>query len=148
MACEEYKELLMGYLDDELTNEQKQKLNEHLSRCSQCATELEEFKKIKTITDQVTLLEPEDRLWQDYWTGIYNRIERNLGWILLSIAGILILISGGFKLIEELIQDPAIGITLKIGLLLLIIAMAVLFVSILRERLYFWKSDRYKDVRR
>jgi hypothetical protein len=37
---------------------------------------------------------------------------------------------------------------LKAGLLALIAGMAVLFVSVLRERLYFWKKDRYRDVRR
>jgi len=26
--------------------------------------------------------------------------------------------------------------------------LAILFVSVLRERLYFWGRDRYKDVRR
>jgi len=148
VACDEYKELLMGYLDDELTDEQKQKLNEHLVQCHQCAEELEEFKKLKAITDEVALVEPEDRLWQDYWSGVYNRIERNIGWILLSVAGILLVVSGGFKLIEEIVEDPAVGITCKIGLLILIAGIAVLFVSIVRERLYFWKSDRYKDVRR
>jgi predicted anti-sigma-YlaC factor YlaD len=148
VACDEYKELLMGYLDDELNEEQKQKLNQHLTRCKQCTEELEEFKKLKAITDQVTLVEPEDRLWQDYWSGVYNRIERNIGWILLSVAGILLVISGGFKLIEEIVNDPAVGIVLKIGLLVLIVGIAVLFVSIVRERLFFWKSDRYKDIRR
>jgi len=91
----------MGYLDDELSDDQKDKLHEHLARCRQCAEELEEFKKLKAITDQVALVEPEDRVWQDYWSGVYNRIERGLGWILLSIAGIILVICGGFKLIHH-----------------------------------------------
>lgn len=148
MACDEYKELLMGYLDDELSEDQKDRLQEHLARCRQCTEELEEFKNLKAITDQVTLVEPEDRIWQDYWSGVYNRIERGLGWILLSIAGIILVICGGFKIIESIIEDPAVGITLKIGLLVLIAAIAVMLVSVARERLYFWKTDRYRDVRR
>jgi len=39
-------------------------------------------------------------------------------------------------------------VTDSIGLLTLIAGLAILFVSILRERLYFWRRDRYKDVRR
>jgi hypothetical protein len=36
----------------------------------------------------------------------------------------------------------------KVGLLVLLVGLAILFVSVLRERIYFWKRDRYKDVRR
>jgi hypothetical protein len=139
---------MMGYLDNELSDEQRQRFEEHLAGCGECASELEEFKKLKAITDEVTLVEPEDRMWQEYWGSIYNRIERGVGWIILSIAGILLVIYGGFKIIEELIKDPTVGMILKIGLLALIAGIAILFVSVLRERLYFWNKDRYKDVRR
>ncbi len=148
MTCNDYKDLLMGYLDNELSDEQRQRFEEHLAGCGECASELEEFKKLKAITDEVTLVEPEDRMWREYWGSIYNRIERGVGWIIFSIAGILLVIYGGFKIIEELIKDPTIGMLLKIGLLALIAGIAILFVSVLRERLYFWKKDRYKDVRR
>ncbi|MHC4593878.1 MAG: anti-sigma factor family protein [Planctomycetota bacterium] len=148
MTCDDHKDLMMGYLDNELSDEQRQRFEEHLAGCGECASELEEFKKLKAITDEVTLVEPEDRMWQEYWGSIYNRIERGVGWIILSIAGILLVIYGGFKIIEELIKDPTVGMILKIGLLALIAGIAILFVSVLRERLYFWNKDRYKDVRR
>jgi hypothetical protein len=37
---------------------------------------------------------------------------------------------------------------LKAGLLALILGLAVLFVSVLRERVYLWSKDRYRNVRR
>lgn len=148
MTCHDYKDLLMGYLDNELSNEQKRQFEEHLSGCSECREELKEFRRLKAITDEVTLVEPEDKIWQDYWSGVYNRIERGTGWIVFSIAAILLTIYGGFKLIEEMIKDPDIETMLKVGLLALIVGLAILFVSVLRERFYFWKRDRYKDVRR
>jgi len=64
------------------------------------------------------------------------------------VAAILLIIYGGFKMIEELIKDPTVGMILKVGLLALIVGLAILFVSVLRERLYFWQRDRYKNVRR
>ncbi len=148
MTCHDYKDLMMGYLDNELSDEQKRQFEEHLDGCSECTDELKEFRKLKAITDEVTLVEPEDRMWQEYWDGIYNRIERGLGWIIFSVAAILMTIYGGFRAIEELIKDPNVEIILKVGLLALIAGLAILFVSVLRERLYFWKRDRYKDVRR
>ncbi len=148
MTCHDYKDLMMGYLDNELSDEQRRQFEEHLAGCSECKDELKEFRKLKAITDEVTLVEPEDRIWQDYWDGIYNRIERGVGWIVFSVAAILLTIYGGFKLIEELIKDATIGMLLKAGLLALIAGLAILFVSVLRERLHFWQKDRYKDVRR
>lgn len=148
MTCQDYKNLLMGYVDDELEDEQKKALEQHLTSCGQCSRELQEFRQLKRITDEVTLLEPEDRIWQRYWDSIYNRIERGVGWILFSVAAILLLIYVGFKLIEQIVTDPAVGFFLKAGLLVLIAGLAVLFVSVARERLYFWKKDRYKDIRR
>jgi hypothetical protein len=139
---------MMGYLDNELSDEQRRRFEEHLAGCPECADELEQFKKLKAITDEVTLAEPEDKIWQDYWSGVYNRIERGLGWIVFSVAAILLIICGGFKAIEEVIKDPNVEIIFKIGLLALITGLAILFVSVLRERIYFWKKDRYKDVRR
>jgi len=148
MTCQNYKDLMMGYLDNELEDEQKRTFEEHLKSCQDCTRELEGFRKLGQITDGVTLMEPEDRIWEQYWTSIYNRIERGIGWILFSVAAILLMIYGGFKAIEEIIRDATIGLILKCGLLALIAGLAVLFVSVLRERLYFWKRDRYKDVRR
>jgi predicted anti-sigma-YlaC factor YlaD len=148
MTCHNYKDLMMGYLDNELSDEQRRQFEEHLAGCPECASELEEFRKLKAITDEVTLVEPEDRIWQDYWTGIYNRIERSTGWIIFSVAAILLTIYVGFKLIETIITDATTGMLLKIGLLALIVGLAILFVSVLRERIYFWSKDRYRNVRR
>jgi len=76
---------------------------------------MKEFARLKQVTDSVTLVEPEDRLWEQYWGGVYNRIERNIGWTLFSVAGILLAIYAGFKAIEDLVRDPAVGLLLKIG---------------------------------
>ncbi len=148
MTCQDYKNLMMGYLDDELDAEQQKTLQQHLESCPECRAELEEFAQLKQITDDAALLEPEEILWKQYWGGVYNQIERGTGWGLLSAASILLLIYGGFKLIEKLVKDPTVDIILKAGVVVLVAGLAILFVSVLREKLYFRKKDRYKDVRR
>jgi predicted anti-sigma-YlaC factor YlaD len=148
MTCQDYRDLMMAYLDNELNDPQKRAFEEHLAGCPDCTRELAEFRKLKQMTDCVALVEPEDRIWDQYWGNVYNRIERGVGWILFSVAAIALLIYGGFQLIEELIEDPAIGMLMKIGLLALLGGVAILFVSVLRERIYIWSRDRYRDVRR
>ena len=148
MTCRDYKDFMMGYLDNELDDAQRRAFEAHLASCSDCRKEIEEFTKLTQITDNVTLVEPEDRLWQQYWGGLYNRIERGIGWMVFSVAGILLLIYGGFTAIETVIRDPTVSTLLKVGLLALLAGLAILFVSVVRERIYFWSRDRYKEVRR
>jgi len=148
MTCQDHRDLMMAYLDNELTDEQRRAFEEHLASCPDCARDLEEFTKLKQLTDCVALVEPEDRVWEQYWNNVYNRIERCVGWALFSVAAIALLIYGGFCLIETIIEDPTVGLLMKLGLLALLGGLAILFVSVLRERIYFWSRDRYKDVRR
>ncbi len=148
MTCEKYQDLMMGCLDGELDQAQEKAFREHLESCPACQAEFEQLSRIQRITDDMSLPTPEDRLIDHYWHNIYRRIERGAGWILLSVAAILLLMFGGFKLIEGLIRSESLGLGLKIGLLMLVAALAVLLVSIVRERLYFRGHERYKDVRR
>jgi predicted anti-sigma-YlaC factor YlaD len=148
MTCRQYKDLMMGYLDDELDDAQKKTFEEHIESCKDCAAELEQFRKLKKVTDSVKLAEPEDVLWENYWSGVYNRFERGIGWVLMSVTGIALIIYVLFKLVEGIIEDQSVEVVLKIAILAFIAGLAVLFVSILRESLFFWKKDRYKNVRR
>ena len=148
MKCENIKELMMGYLDDEISNEERKIFEEHLIQCEDCTSELEEYKKLKEVTDTMQLTEPEEKVWNTYWSGIYNRIERGTGWILFSIGVIILLCYGGYKVVEEIIADPKIGVFVKVAIFAIIGGFSILLVSVMRERLYFWKKDRYRLVRR
>ena len=148
MACDDYKDLMMGYLDNELNDNERAEFESYLASHPDFAAEFEEFRNLQKITSSINLAEPEDKVWDKYWSSVYNRLERGIGWILMSISGILLLIYGGFKLIEEIVNDPTISCLLKIGLIVFIAGVAVLFVSILRERIFIRSKDRYKDVRR
>jgi len=148
MTCQDHKNLMMAYLDDELDQEQRLAFEAHLAGCPECTKDLAQFQKLKEITDGVAFVEPEDRVWSEYWGGVYNRIERGTGWILFSLAAMALLIYGGFELIEGIIEDRTVGVLMKVGLLALLGGLAILLVSVARERVYFWSRDRYKDVRR
>jgi hypothetical protein len=148
MTCREYRDLMMAYLDEELDEHQRKAFEGHLASCRECSEELAQFQRLKTLTDSVPFAECEDRIWEQYWGNVYNRVERGLGWMIFSIAAIGLVAFAGWKAIETIIQDPAVSLFLKVLLLALTAGVAILFVSVLRERLFFWKRERYKDVRR
>jgi len=149
MSCENFQYLITGYLDDELSAEQRQSLDAHLADCPQCRQELAELKELKEGLAMMKFKEPGDAELERYWHGIYNRLERGIGWILFSIGAIALLCYGAFKLVEEMITDPTVQWIVKIGVLALLAGVVVLFVSLLRERLMLRKTDKYsKEVQR
>ena len=139
----------MGLVDDELSDEEKKALELHLSKCPECSHELKEFKKMKEVMQTMKYKEPPDEVWERYWTGIYNRLERGFGWILLSIGAIILLFYGGFKLVENLVKDPTVAIIAKVGILAALAGVVILLVSVIRERVFTYKTDKYaREVKR
>jgi len=148
MKHEEYKKLLVGYLDGELKNKERELIENHLKKCPECREELKEFKKLRGVMMSIKYQKPGDEVWENYWKSIYNRLERGISWILTSIGAAVLLFYGGFKLVENLIKNPEIALILKIGILVLLAGLVILFVSILRERIFTYKYDKYKEVKR
>jgi predicted anti-sigma-YlaC factor YlaD len=149
MSCEHYRQLLTGYVDEELADAQREQLESHLSACEACARELEELVAFKEHLAMLKFKEPSDAELERYWSRVYNRLERGVGWILFSLGSIILLSWGAFKLIEEMIHDPEITLWVKIGVVSLIVGIVVLFVSAARERLSVRKTDKYsREVER
>jgi len=149
MSCERFKEKMMGYLDDELSAEDRAAFERHLAECESCGRELDEFTRLKEDLEMVEFREPTDVELERYWGCVYNRLERGLGWILFSVGAILVLSYGGFLLVDDLICDPAVAPVLKVGVCALVLGVVILVVSVARERLTLCKADRYsKEVQR
>ena len=36
MSCDKFKDLLMGYLDDEISEQERVELEKHLTECDEC----------------------------------------------------------------------------------------------------------------
>ena len=149
MSCEELKPMLTGYVDGELSAEQRARVEEHLAGCAGCRREAEQLRRLGEELSHMEFAEPSDEELERYWQGVYNRLERGVGWVLLSLGSIVLLCYGGFRLVDSLVRDPAVSVVLKVGVLALVFGAAVLFVSLLRERLAVRKVDRYsKGVKR
>lgn len=93
--------------------------------------------------------DPSDEAWRNYWTRVYNKMERGIGWIFTSIGAIVLLAYGSFRAIESFVRDPGVELAVKIGTLALIFGLVVLFVSVVRERIFTYRTDKYsKEVER
>ena len=149
MTCDDWRPLITGYLDGELSADDRARLEGHLAACQTCARELADLRRLKEELAMVKFREPTDAELARYWAGVYNRLERGIGWVLFSAGAIVVLCYGAFRLIEALLADSTVSLVLKVGVCALAFGAVVLFVSLLRERLTVRRSDRYsKEIDR
>ncbi|RKY98408.1 MAG: hypothetical protein DRQ03_02430 [Candidatus Hydrothermota bacterium] len=143
---EQCEKLIQKSMDMELTPEEKEYLRECLNN-PELKQELEIYNKIVEILNMTKYETPEDKIWNNYWSKIYNRLERQIGWILTSISGIILLFYF-LVLIFKNILASNIAVWLKTVIILFLLGISILLVSIIRERLYIMKKERYKDIKR
>jgi predicted anti-sigma-YlaC factor YlaD len=148
MKCEEIRPFLMAYLDGEIEEERKSEVEKHLSECEICSREYKSFARLKEVTDNMRFADLSDQLWTGYWKGVYRRLERGAGWVFFSIGAIILLCFGAFQFFRELFADPNISWIVKVGVSTCAFGTIALLVSIIRERLFLYKTDRYREVKR
>jgi predicted anti-sigma-YlaC factor YlaD len=148
MRCETIGPLLMGYMDGELDGEETARVEAHLQRCARGRGDLAGFRRIDRPTASLKFVVPEDEIWRGYWSRFYNRVERDLGWVLLSVGLTLLVLAGGWIGLRDFFSDPSVPAVLKVGTGLFGAGIVVLFFSILRERIFFRRHQRYRDIRR
>ena len=148
ITCEEMSLKVMALLDDELDDTQISEVKDHLSSCKKCSEEYASLKKVKEVTDKMKFKKLPEFYWDDYWKHIYNRIERGLSWLLLSIGAIIVLSFAGWEFLDRLIEDSNMHPILKGGIFILTIGLMILVVSIVREKLMVRRVDKYREVER
>jgi predicted anti-sigma-YlaC factor YlaD len=146
MDHEKIKELISSYHDGELDPQNKRLVDDHIRECQECRQEFEEMGKFEEVMGKMKLKQPSKEVWNVYWSSVYNRLERRIGWIFLSIGAIILLFFGGYKMVEGIIQDPTTPLLLKIGILVFMAGIIVMLVSLAREQLFVRKRERYKEI--
>lgn len=148
MSCDFWKPLLSGYLDSELTREEEEKLKNHLSHCAECRMELSELRHVEGVTQAMKHETVPDVVWDTYWLSIYNRLERGLAWVLLSIGGAILLSYALWHFATAFLLTPEVPLVLRVGTGVLVFGLAFLTVGVVRERIQIWRQDPYREVKR
>ncbi|HPQ39196.1 MAG TPA: zf-HC2 domain-containing protein [bacterium] len=146
--CSDFQILITGYVDHELTDDQVAELKEHLAGCQECRKELERARIMKNALDMMSIKTPEDDYWDGYWAGIYNRCERQSGWLFFAMGVTVLLIGGIITLFRHVLFGPDTPIWVSVGGTAAVAGTVILVVSLIRERIRVDRHERYKDVRR
>ena len=134
--------LVSGYIDGELTQQQRQRVEIHCDNCTECRQILDELKQLRNDVGKSRLSEYGEDKWRESMDDTTTRISRGIGWLLL-IGGALAI--GGIVLLG-FITDPTLELHMKVIIGAIYGGLAVLFISVLRQRLIERKTDKYKDV--
>lgn len=135
-------DLLSGFVDGELTQQQRQWVSLHCDNCKECRENLDSLRKVRERVAGAGLSEIGEDRWRESMDDSTVQTTRSIGW-LLFIAGLLVI--GAIGLVGFLFSDD-----ISFGMKLLIIAiyggLGLLLFSVLRQRLIERKTDKYKDV--
>ena len=135
-------EQLSGYVDGELTQQQRQRVDVHCANCTECATDLRELQELRETIGNARFSNRNQDAWREMMNDTTVQTTRGIGWLLL-IGGALVclgigvfvfLFGSSVSLVEKLIVSAIYG------------GLALLFYSVLRQRLIERKTDKYKDV--
>ncbi len=144
MTCERYRSDGMRLLDGELTAEEEAAYQAHVRECDDCRRELASLGRVVGLVDELKLRIPDDEFWEGYWESVYRRSERGAGFILL-IAGAVALLGLG---LYRAVTSPRFLTVEGISIALVLIGLAVLFISVARERYHESRNDPYRKVQR
>lgn len=136
------------YLDNDLSPSEKEEIENIFLQEPNYKTELEEQKKVKEVLKKMTLKNPSKEMWDGYWLGIYNKLERGIAWIAVSIGFIIVAAYAVIKAVNSFLADTQTPVILKFGIAALVIGVLILLFSVLREKIFTHKKDKYKEVQR
>lgn len=145
---ERCRQLMMAEIDGEISSTDRLELKALLSKHPELKNELEEFLRLKEVTATMKLKEPDQNVWQSYWYNVYNRMERGIAWLVLAIAAGILIAFGIYSVVHEVWLAGDIPVFVKIGIFGLILGFVLLLISIGREKVFLWRNERYKEIRR
>lgn len=140
---EHVDELLSGYIDGELTQQEQQRVRVHYESCRECESNLSELRALREKIGEARLSDRARDHWRETMNDTATKTSRGLGWLLL-IGGLLL--AAGIGVYEFVLSMPSMSLTEKLIVIGIYGGLLLIFVSVLRQRLIERKTDKYKDV--
>jgi len=137
------QQLITGYIDDELTQQDSQRVRVHCESCAICAEELSGLLELR---QQVQLADLDAHPAEHWHENIPDQpVEqiRTLGWLLIVVGLIIATGTGVYLVVRSIEQLSLVGVLIVGGIYG---GLLLLLVSVVRQRLIERKTDKYKDV--
>ena len=140
--------LMEKYFENEISTEETLEFENLLKNNNDFKIEFEEQKKIKEVLKKMNLKNPSEELWDSYWENIYNKLERSLGWLAFFMGALILIGFASIEFVNQLYNDNSSPLIVKIGIVSLVLGLLVLLFSVIREKYFTNKNDKYKEIQR
>lgn len=135
--------LISGHLDGELTQASAQKVRLHLEDCAACRALLEDLRTMREATMSTEFAKPSDDQWDERPRSGLSLLARRTGWTLaglwlaaVAVFGLWHLWQSSADLVERLLAFGGLS------------ALALLFASVLLDRIASARTDPYREVQK
>ena len=135
--------LISGHLDGELTQAAEQRVRIHLEDCEHCRALLAELQELRAATISTEFHKPDDSQWDERPRSGLSLLARRTGWVVAIMwAGFLAAYAlwhfwqGSANLGERILVFGGLS------------AVALLFTSVLIDRLRAAANDPYREVQK
>lgn len=137
------EELLSGYLDGTLVQQDEQRVRLYLEDSAEARTLLNQMKEMREAAMSTSFVKAPDIQWSEKARSPVSRVSRGLGFILMSVWGAGLL---GF-LLWEIARSPE-SLLEKLLVFGSLSAVGLLLLSVLLDRIKVAKTDPYKGVKK
>ena len=145
MSEQDLRILLTGYLDDELDEANRKKIEAALETDATLKAELDAMRQFNEMMSGLGVDAEMDVELDAFWNEVYNRTERRTAWILLLVGFVGVLATVWYLFFTDPDMHWAIKVTAGCGLL----GSLLLLWSVWRERQRVKPHDRYsREVHR
>ncbi len=141
--CHKTQELISGYLDQELTQQQNQRVRVHIDSCKQCHALYKDLKAMQESVGTLQYPECEEDKMEKILSEPVSKSISWIGWALLSLGLIAFMLFQVFTFYSA----SEVPLTLKVIVFLIEAGLLGLFLSVLRQRLIARKTDKYKNLK-
>ena len=135
--------LVSGHLDGELTQAAEQRVSVHLEDCAHCRGLLAELETIREATMSTEFSRPDDDQWDERPRTTASFIARGSGWVLALVWFVAVIGYGLWQFWQS--SANVIERLLVFGGLS---ALALLFFSVVLDRIASARTDPYREVER
>lgn len=132
---------MMGFLDDELEDQERREFLERCYADGELAAELAQYRRLVEITNSMRLREPEDFEYERIFSRVTARVERRLGLVLLGVGVLIIAV---WTLVE--IFFSSMRMPYKVGFGIALLGASLLVSSVVRVWVRLRRLDRYQGV--
>jgi anti-sigma factor RsiW len=138
--------LLSAYVDGELGPDDTARVKNHLAHSPRARQEVARLRELKEITAALALRDAPPEAWETFWRGGYNRAERSLGWLLLTVGAAVLGAFAFYEAVAAILATDQFHWLVKAGIFAGGAGLVLLLISVLRERLFAKKRTRYDEV--